>query len=100
MSSKKVIAIVVAGVLLLAALLASIVFLWGVYNKHWEGPFVTRVADVFPIPAAKVGTRTVLLRDYFSSLTSLRIYLASEEATSQNQRRPVIDDDRKSALER
>jgi hypothetical protein len=102
MSHKKVMAMVVGGVLLLIVLLSSVVYLWGVYNKHWENGVVTSVADTLPIPAAKVGSRTVLLRDYFDGLTSLRVYLSSSEQALAQAQRPstVSDDDRKNILER
>jgi hypothetical protein len=102
MSHKKVMAMVVGGVLLLIVLSSSVVFLWGVYNKHWENGVATSVANALPIPAAKVGSRTVLLRDYFDGLTSLRVYLSfSEQALAQAQRPSTVsDDDRKNILER
>lgn len=82
------------------ALAASAVFLWGVYRAHWEGPFITTVADAIPIPAARVGSHSISLHEYFSSLRSVNQYLNSEEAAAQGQKRPMNDDDRKSALER
>lgn len=100
MSRLKLSLIVSGIVVLIVALSTSVVFLFGVYNLHWEGPIVTRIAQVLPIPAAKLGSRSVLLRDYFADLASIKKYLSSDQAATQNQRRPLIDDDRKSALER
>jgi hypothetical protein len=80
--------------------IVSVVFLWGVYYQHWSGPAIVRAAQLLPIPAGKVGDRTVLLRDYLKDVSSIERYLSSEEATAQNLRRPVTDDDRKNALDR
>jgi parvulin-like peptidyl-prolyl isomerase len=87
-------------VVLLLALAASVIFLWGAYYQHWEGSFPTGVAKALPIPAARIGKRTVLLRDYYGGVVSVQKYLTSEEAAAQNQRRPLTVDDRSATLER
>lgn len=100
MTRNRLITMIAVSAVVFCALLTSVVYAWGVYRSHWEGPLVTRVADTLPIPAARVGNRTVLLRDYFDSLRSVETYLASPEAVSQQLQRPMNNEDRKSALER
>jgi len=79
---------------------ASAVFLWGVYYQHWDGPLVTRIANTLPIPAARMGDRTILYRTYVSDVRSIETYLSSPEAKGQNLTRPMVDDDRKNVIER
>ena len=91
--------IIVAGILFAGAASAA-GFLWGVYYKHWDTPFVAKVADVTPLPAARIGARTILYRNYLRDVRSVERYLSSDEAKSINVSRPMTDDDRKNALER
>lgn len=85
-----------------AAVLAvvSLVFMWGAYNQHWEGPVVGAVARVFPVPAARFAGRPVLLRDYLRDVRSIETFLHSEEAEQQGLARVLTNEDRKQALER
>ncbi|MEN9557985.1 MAG: hypothetical protein RL141_354 [Candidatus Parcubacteria bacterium] len=87
-------------VVLLGLLSATAIFLWGVYVRHWEGPVVTAVAKVIPVPAASLGDRRVLLREYLADVRSVKIFLASEEATAAGVARDIAIDDRREALER
>lgn len=100
MSRLRWLLLLIGGSLVMIVLVTSIVFLGGVYYRHWEGPFVHRVAHALPIPAAKVAGHTILLRDYLEAINSIKQYLSSEEAANQNQRRPIVDNDRKNALDR
>jgi aminopeptidase N len=92
--------IIAAMVLVFTVLAASAVVLWGVYYRYWDGPVVTTLADALPIPAAKVGDRTILLRSYLKDLRSLERFLSSEAALAQNQKRAVTVEDKKSVLDR
>lgn len=92
-------AIIVAAVLVATAASAA-GFLWGVYYKHWDTPFVTKVANALPLPAARMGARTILYRDYLRDVRSVERYLSSDEARNINVSRPMTDEDRKNALDR
>lgn len=98
--SRWFIPALIAGVVVLAALLSSAIFLWGAYVQHWEGSGVVKVAKALPIPAARLGSRSILLRDYLAAVHSVELYLSSPEAAQQQIQRPLTDDDRKNALER
>ena len=100
LSRSRLSIFLVAIALLLAALAASIVFLWGAYYAHWEGPFAARVAAASPIPAARVGARSIRLSRYLEDIHSVERFLSSEEARAGNLARPLSDEDRESTLER
>lgn len=101
MSRTSRLALIITGfVLVLAILGTSVIFLTGVYVRHWDSAFTRQVANTFPIPAARVGSRTILLREYYAGISSVQKYLQSSEAATQNQQRPLNDEDRKGTLER
>lgn len=100
MSRSRWILLAALGAIVIAALVACCVFLWNVYYAHAEGPFVMRVAQAVPIPAARVGNRTVLLREYLKDVKSIELFLSSDEAASQGQKRAILNEDRENALER
>lgn len=100
MSRLRWVLIGVLGVIVLAALTTACVFAWNVYYRHAEGPIVTRLADAFPIPAARVGNGTVLLREYLKDVKSIGLFLSSDEAAAQGGKRIMTDEDRENALER
>ena len=99
--SRSRLTLIIAGVVLLFAVLAgSAVMLWGVYYRHWDGPFITQLAERTPIPAAKVGSRTILLRNYLRDMRSVEKFLSSEAAAMENQKRDMTDADKKMVLDR
>ena len=101
MNVKKLIMIIAGLFVVIIIAGATTVFLWGVYVKHWDTPFVRSVAKVVPIPVARIGTVSIPLSQYFKDVDSLKIYLASDEAkVSGRDARSLSDDDRKQAIER
>ncbi len=97
---SRLLLLLIAVATLFAALTTAIVFLWGVYYAHWEGPFVSRVAAAAPIPAARLGTRSIRLQRYLEDIRSVARFLSSEEAQAGNLVRTVTNEDRQSTLER
>jgi len=93
------IAIIATGI---AAVLAvvSLIFMWGVYNRHWEGPIVETVVSVIPMPAGRLAGQPVLVKDYLRDVRSISLFLASEEAKQQGVDRSITIEDRKQAFER
>jgi hypothetical protein len=93
---------IVIAVIAVAGLLGGIaaVFFWGIYARHWDGPVVASIANVAPIPAARVGNRVVLFRDYLSDVRSIERFLSSEDAKRQGLSRPPTIEDRRSAIDR
>jgi hypothetical protein len=85
-----------------AAILAvvSLTFMWGVYNRHWEGPVVAMVADIFPLPAGRLAGRAVLVRDYLRDVRSIELFLTSDDAKKQGVDRAITMEDRKQAFDR
>jgi len=82
------------------AAIVSLVYLVGVYRMHWENPIAVSIAKSFPVPAARIAGRPILLRDYYRDLNAIKVYLSSEEAISQQIARDVTMSDRKQVLER
>jgi hypothetical protein len=101
MNLKKLIYIL--GGLFIVVIIAAVstVFLWGIYLKHWDTPFVRSVARVVPIPVARVGSTSIPMNRYFRDLDSLQTYLNSDEYKASGQQpRGLSDTDRKQAIER
>lgn len=80
--------------------IASIVFLLGAYQWHWENPVMTAVARALPVPAARIGGRPILLRDYYRDVSALKTFFASDEAKSQGLTHSLTDEDRGQVVER
>jgi hypothetical protein len=100
MKAKWIIAVIMVAGAVTAVAAACLLFFWGAYVKHWEGPAVHAVADALPVPAARFAGHPVLLREYLRDVRSISIFLASEEAKRQGLNRPMTDADREQALER
>lgn len=101
MNVKKI--LMIAGGLIAAILIAigSSFYLWGVYIQRWDTPFVRGVANVFPVPAARVGNQSVLLSRYYKDVDSLKTYYGSEEGKAAGTDVTKFGDlERKQALER
>lgn len=91
--------IILIGIMSLLGGIAT-VFSWGMYTRQWEGPLVTGLANMLPIPAGRVGDRVILYREYLNDVRSIRHFLASEEAKQQGASRELNLADRQSAFER
>jgi hypothetical protein len=86
--------IVAIGAIGIAAVLAvtSFFFLWGVYMRHWEGPFVNAVAERLPTPVARYAGKSVLLRTYLVRINAVKAFLASDEAAVVSDADRVFSD--------
>jgi parvulin-like peptidyl-prolyl isomerase len=93
------ITIIATGALVFIAVI-SLIFMWGVYNRHWEGPIVGTVVSVVPMPAGRLAGQPALVRDYMRDVRSIEKFLSSEEAKQQGVARAITMEDRKQALER
>lgn len=93
------IAIIATGIAAFLAII-SLIFMWGVYNRHWEGPIVGTVVSIVPMPAGRLAGQPVLVRDYMRDVRSIEKFLGSEEAEQQGLAREMTMEDRKQALER
>lgn len=57
---------------------------WAIFVKKSGHPIVRGLSNALPIPAAKLGDRTIYYRDYVKSRDTLRVFLASPAAKEQN----------------
>lgn len=73
---------------------------WAVSVKHDESAVIRKLADVLPIPAAKLGSRTILYRDFLHSRDTLRTFLASPAAKEQQLQVPMDASLEKNVLEK
>ncbi|HWQ99656.1 MAG TPA: SurA N-terminal domain-containing protein [Candidatus Methylomirabilis sp.] len=92
--------VIILSVFILASIGVTSVMLWGMYYRHWDSPFITNVSRAVPVPAARLGSRTVTYRAYLDSVRSVERYLQSDEAKNLGISRAMTDEDRKNALER
>jgi parvulin-like peptidyl-prolyl isomerase len=99
-SSRILLVLIACAGALTAVAAACLLFFWGAYVKHMEGPAVRAVAGALPVPAARFAGHSVLLRDYLRDVRSIGTFLASEEAKKQGLNRAMTDADREQALER
>lgn len=97
--SRWTLVIVIVGVLVLmlggATALGHAIFV-----RHAEGSTVRKIADVLPIPAAKLGTRTILYREYLKDRDTARTFLASPAAKEQNVSLPSPEEVDRNLLEK
>ncbi|MCI0479619.1 SurA N-terminal domain-containing protein [Candidatus Uhrbacteria bacterium] len=81
---KTVLAAVLVGVVLLVALLAAAVAMaYGTFISRSDSPFIRGTASALRLPAAKVGSRTVLYGDFARSRDTVKVFIASEAAKEQ-----------------
>jgi len=73
---------------------------WMIYIKHSDAGFIRALANRFPIPAARVGSRTIYYRDYLHTHDTLKTFLASPAAKAQNLQVPLDESLEKNILEK
>lgn len=55
-----------------------------VFIAHSDQALVRRVCGILPVPAARLGQKTILYRDFLASRDTLRLFLKSEAAREQS----------------
>ncbi|MBU1348956.1 SurA N-terminal domain-containing protein [Patescibacteria group bacterium] len=81
---KTIIISIIAGVTALIVLLAvGIGITYAVFVSRSESGWVRTVASALPIPAAKVGSRDILYRDFLKTRDTVKVFIASEAAKDQ-----------------
>ncbi len=98
--SKKMLAIMIAVVAGIVVLGAIVTVMWMIYVKHSDQPFIRGLAKVLPIPAARVGSRTILYRDFLQQRDTLKVFLSSPAAKQQNLNVPFDENLEKNVLEK
>ncbi|MBI4138582.1 SurA N-terminal domain-containing protein [Candidatus Uhrbacteria bacterium] len=81
--SKKLRLLIASASGVVALLGGAAVGSWAVFVKHSDAGFVRSVSEVLPIPAAKIGSRMILYRDFLKSRDTLRTFLSSDAAKEQ-----------------
>lgn len=86
--AKVMISLIVVLVILLG-LGTTTVVVWGIFYKRSDAGPIQVMARAFPIPAAKVGKRVILYRDYLTQRETLKRFLASPAAVQQQMNVPL-----------
>jgi len=92
---------------ILSAVVASVVLLgsvagvaWAMYVGHSDSGLIRSISKVVPIPAARVGSRTITYQDYLDSRDTIKIFLASDAAAEQGIQIPFDTELEKNILEK
>lgn len=81
---KRVIGTVIAVIVILLVVLGGTAALgWEVYVKRSDSSVIRAVTNVLPIPAARLGSRVVLYRDFVHGRDTLKKFLASPAAKEE-----------------
>jgi hypothetical protein len=75
--------ILVVVLVLLGVLGGTAALGWEIYVKRSESPMIRKITEMLPIPAARLGSRVVLYRDFVHSRDTLRKFLASPAAKDE-----------------
>ena len=87
-----------AFVLLVAGTGAGVVY--SVYAKRSGGPIVRVIAKMFPLPAGRIGSQTILYRDFLTNRDTLDHFLKSPAAAAQQLAVPLDAELEKNVLEK
>ena len=98
--SKKMRTVVSAIVLLLVIVGGVAGVMWEVTVKHANGAAIRKISELLPIPAARVGGKTILYREYLKSRDTLNTFLNSEAAKTQGINTKLDTDMEKNVLEK
>jgi hypothetical protein len=80
--------IMIAVVVFLVLLGATVGMGWEIFVKRSDGKIVRFVSSAVPIPAGRMGSRTVLYRDFLKARDTLKVFLASPAAKEQGMEVP------------
>jgi len=78
----------IAVVVFLVLLGATVGMGWEIFVKRSDGKVVRFVSSTVPIPAGRMGSRTVLYRDFLKARDTLKVFLASPAAKEQGMEVP------------
>jgi hypothetical protein len=100
-SPRRAISIILVIIVVLLALLGGAAFLgWEIFIQRSDAPVIRTIADVVPIPAARLGSRVVLYRDFVRSRDTLRKFLESPAAKQEGLNVPFDETLEQNALEK
>ncbi len=66
-----------------ALLLLIVLFGYGIYRYHWQGPFIRRLSKIIPYPAIFVDWEVISYRAYLDDWGTLEKYWAAERENSR-----------------
>ncbi|MCR4278692.1 MAG: SurA N-terminal domain-containing protein [bacterium] len=97
----KKINIIVSAVVVFVLLFGGVTGVaWAVYMRHSDVGIIRAISKTIPIPAAKVGDRTITYQDYLDSRDTIKIFLASDTAEEQGIVVPFDTELEKNILEK
>jgi hypothetical protein len=100
-SSKRLVRVLVVSVsVFLVLACVGVFFAWQIFVKRSDAGYIRSVTSVLPIPAARVGSRVVLYREFLSSRETLKTFLASPAAKEQGMSVPFDANLERNALEK
>lgn len=100
-ASKRWIPITIAIGSLFLLLLGGTAFMaWQIFVKRSDAGYVRSISSALPIPAARLGSRVVLYRDFLNSRETLKTFLASPAAKEQEMNVPFDANLERNALEK
>jgi len=97
---KLVMTVVLIAAGVVVVLGAAVGFTYAVYIARSENVVVRAIADVLPIPAAKVGTHAILYREYLKTYDTVKTFVNSKAAKDQKLNVPIDANLAKSTLEK
>lgn len=92
--------IIVPLLVLLLIMAGGVGTVWAIFVRHSDQTVVRRVADFVPVPAAKLGGKTIFYRDFLHARDTLRTFLASPAAKEQQLEMPLDQTLEKNVLEK
>ncbi len=84
-----------AAFIILLAVLAFCIDIYGIYQMSWHGSISHQVAHILPLPAATVNSKIIKLSDYFDDVDVLQIALSNQREGLSDQ---IISPDNKSSV--
>lgn len=97
---RTILTVIIVIVVLLALLGGTAALGWGVYVKRSDSSVVRGITNVLPVPAARLGSRVVLYRDFLHSRDTLKKFLSSPAAQQEGLNVPFDAQLEQNALEK
>ncbi|MEO5927958.1 MAG: SurA N-terminal domain-containing protein [Patescibacteria group bacterium] len=81
---RRLVVTILVVIFALLALIGGTAFLgWNIFVKRSDGPVIRKITNILPIPAARLGSRVVLYRDFVHARDTLKKFLASPAAKEE-----------------
>lgn len=87
-------------VVLIAVLGTSVAVSSAVFASRSDSGLIRSLSSILPIPAAKVGSRTILYREFLKARDTLKVFIASDAAKEQGLNVPFDEALEKNAYDK